>query len=68
MLTDTGFSLHVVGLARTVSQHVLELFAAVGTSRQIDRAVRERFGGLADRASIYELDPEAGGQWLLARY
>jgi hypothetical protein len=62
MLTDTGFSLHVAGLARTVSQHVLELFAAVGTSRQIDRAVRERFGGLADRASFYELDPEAGGQ------
>jgi hypothetical protein len=37
MLTDTGFSLHVAGLARTVSQHVLELLAAVGTSRQIDR-------------------------------
>lgn len=44
-------------MTRHIDDHVLELFAAVGSPREIGRAVRRRFGGLADRATIYELDP-----------
>lgn len=51
-----------------VADDVLGLFAVVGSAAEIGRSVRQRFGGLADRVTIYELDDlgrlRLGGRYL----
>jgi probable F420-dependent oxidoreductase len=54
-------------MAGHVDDTVLERFAVVGRPRDIGRTVRERFTGLADRVTIYELDA-AGRLRLEGRY
>jgi probable F420-dependent oxidoreductase len=54
-------------MAGRVDDAVLERFAVVGRPGDIGRAVRERFAGLADRVTIYELDG-AGRLLLEGRY
>lgn len=54
-------------MERLVGDDVLERFAVVGSPGDIGRAVRNRFEGLADRATVYELDP-MGRLMLTDRY
>ncbi len=43
-------------MAAAIDDGVLDRFAVVGSPGEIGQAVRKRFAGLADRATIYELD------------
>jgi probable F420-dependent oxidoreductase len=54
-------------MARYIDDDILDVFAVVGTPAEIGRAVRHRFGGLADRATLYELD-DLGRLMLAGRY
>jgi probable F420-dependent oxidoreductase len=43
-------------MSKYIGDDVLGLFAVVGSPREIGRAVRQRFAGIADRVALYELD------------
>jgi len=43
-------------MSARIDDTTLELFALIGPPEAIGRTIRQRFGGLADRVTIYELD------------
>jgi probable F420-dependent oxidoreductase len=54
-------------MADLIDDRVVDRFAVMGPPEEIGRTVRERFAGLADRVTIYELD-SLGRLRLDARY
>jgi probable F420-dependent oxidoreductase len=54
-------------MAAYIDDDILDVFAVVGSPAEIGRTVRHRFAGLADRATLYELD-DLGRLMLVGRY
>jgi probable F420-dependent oxidoreductase len=66
-LNDLARQARWADMTELVDDDVLHTFAVVGGPREFGRSLQQRFAGLADRATIYELD-ELGRLRLDRRY